>query len=42
MSSARTAYVSVGIAPAWVTRASVMSVAIWLQLPEASTTVKTL
>ena len=33
---------SIGIAPACTTRASVMSVAIYDQLPEASTTLKTL
>src|SRR5438105_6584962 len=42
MSSARTAYVSIGIAPAWATRAVVMSVAILDQLPEASMMQKTL
>jgi hypothetical protein len=34
--------VSIGMAPACTTRAIVRSVAIWLQLPEASTTSKTL
>src|SRR5438445_9678317 len=42
MSSARTAYVSMGVAPAWATRAVVMSVAIVDQLPEASMMQKTL
>src|SRR2546426_3923585 len=42
ISSARTAYVSVGMAPAWATRAIVISVAIVDQLPEASMMQKTL